>query len=202
MKDIRTQMAPPRLLSEERRAIPDLEGQIDDIRASIQKTLGLFCEALTDYVKAWMLEAAKLIAVQQDAHTVKIGRKQIKKIKETLRDHAKALRPAIEKEFLSPRYKELPDASTGQVRHLLLRRFDKGIKELLDTMKPVIEPFGYRLDEHWMERAPRVELPPDLREQIAKIADAITEIKVLETKITYYQRQRGKELAAELWDSV
>ena len=79
-------------------------------------------------------------------------------------------------------------------------------------MNPILDRAGYARDDSWIEAEPAdgargryshaVELPPDLADQIGKVAEAITDMKVAEAKIAYYDRQRDKERAAEAWDNA
>lgn len=188
--------------------IPDLEERIAEYAERARDTLGIFRQALLVFAEVWMQDAAKAVAVNQDEHTVALGRQGIRDLKKTVREHAQGLASAIQQEFVPETYAELPGAGSGQVKRMIARRFDQGIRRILSTVYPLLAEHGYRRDDHWMEPDDSrpcpfgLELPPDLRDQIARIADALIEVKVCESKIAYYQRQRGKEIASALWDSA
>lgn len=198
-----------RLLEPGADKIPELEEKIAELRAAARSTLTVFRQAMLEFAETWMQDAAKQVAVTQDEHTVTLGRQGIRDLKRAVRDHARSLEPAIAKEFLPEVYAALDEAGTGQVKRVLGRRFDQGMRRILQTVYPLLLEHGYERDDHWIDDGESgkgfsvaIELQPDIRDHIRRIAEAIMEIKVCESKILYYKRQRSKEIATALWDSV
>ncbi len=190
--------------------VKELVEHIRELKAGIVSGLAVFREALKEFSGQWMREAAKRTAIAQNTRTLALGRGEIAKLKRAIEEHLGGLEPVIGEEFTLEKYGDAAPASSGQVSALVERRFERGIRTVLATLGPVLERAGYVRDEHWVDaeapegqrgRYPYVlELPPDLSDLISKVAEAITDVKVAEAKIAYFDKQRDKELAAELWD--
>ncbi|MFC1706474.1 hypothetical protein ACFL59_06565 [Planctomycetota bacterium] len=192
--------------------ITELEARIRMLTERIRATVWFFREALQSYAAEWMRKTAKAVAVSQYEHTLKIGRGKLHDAKERVEKHLQTLADRITEEFTIEEYGDAPDVSSGQVNAVISRRFEGGIRSLLATLTPILTKSGYRRDEHLVEGGPTagnragfpvvLDLPPDILEQIQKVADSITEIKIAESKILYFERHREKEVAADLWDDV
>lgn len=210
MTDLKAIKDPPRLLASDPDKIPELESQIAGYRADAEAALARFRDALPAFAGAWMREAAKAVAVAQDEHTVTLGREGIRRLKESIKVHARALPGPVAEQLAPEAYLDTGDASSGQVRRLIGRRFDQGIRRVLATVYPLLEEHGFQRDGHWMDPDPEaraaypvsLDLGADLQGHLASIIEALTQIKVCESKIVYYKRQRGRDIASELWDSV
>jgi len=207
---MKTQKKPPELMRPDAAKIPELEAQIQELEREADRSLALCRAAMVPFAETWMRDEAKAVAVQQDEHTVRLGRKGILEVKTAIHEHAEELRGPIEEEFTSERYARAADASSGQVRTLIARRFDLGFRRILATLYPLLERFGYKKDAQWGEPGTdsrpaypvSLDVPADIRDHIRRIIDALTQGKVCEAKIAYYKKLRGKEIASEIWDSV
>jgi len=190
--------------------IQDLETRIREFREKIRSTIWLFREVFESYAAAWIDRTAKAVAVGHHEHTLKLGQVKIKALKAALQDHKATLADRILKEFDIEQYAEAKGVSSGQVHAIISRRFEEGIRRILATIGKVLHDYGYVRDEHLADPdaaiAARVafpvilDLPPDLQELIQRVSDSITDIKVAESKILYFERQREKEVASDLWD--
>ena len=190
--------------------IQALGAKITELTGRVDREIGTLREALTQWAQVWMRDVAKKVAIAQNAVTLGLGRPRIGQLKREIDERAAAVPAAVAREFTVARYADVTSASSGQVSAVIERRFEDGIRRILQPLGPVLERAGYHRDEHWVEvepaegqrtRYPHVlELPPDLHDLIGRIAEAITDQKVAEAKITYYDKQRDKEIAAELWE--
>lgn len=191
--------------------IEDLGRRICELGQNTERELAAFRQELRDYAATWMRETARKVAVAQNAVTLSLGRAKIGALKRELDDRIVYLDDAIAKEFTIDRYAGVREASSGQVSAVIERRFEDGVRRILAQLGPILERAGYARDEHFVDvdapegqrtRHPlQLDLPSALEERISRIAEWITEQKVAEAKIAYYDKQRDKEIAAELWDN-
>jgi nucleoid-associated protein YgaU len=192
--------------------IDGLARRLADLEAQARRDLGTFRAALREFAGPWFRETAKRVAVSQAQATMALGRERIAATKRAIEERIQGLEAAIAKEFTPERYTATNGASSGQVAPLIERRFETGIRRVLSTLFPVLEAAGYARDEHWLEVEPPqepprgryrtpLELPPDIRDLIGKIVEALTEERVVEAKIEYFGKQREKETAARLWET-
>lgn len=176
-----------------------VEDHIATTRGAIRGGLEAFRAALHPFAADCLRDAAKRVAIAQNAHTLALGRGELSRLKGAIEEYAQDPLPrAIEQEFTVERYGEASGASSGQVATIIPRRFDDGIRKLLLGIGPILERFGFGKDDAALSA---LELPDDLKGLIAEVVDAITDIKVAEAKLQCFERQREKELAAELWES-
>jgi hypothetical protein len=193
-----------------RARVERLGARICELKAATERQAALFREALREFATHWLREAAKKVAVSQHAVTLGLGETRIAALKREIEERVRGLEDVIAREFAPARALDTQAASSGQVAALIHRRFEEGVRRVLAVLGPLLEKAGYARDEHWVEAEPAeggrprfagaLDLPPDLRELMEKIAEAITEQKVAEAKIAYYDKQSEKELAAELWE--
>jgi hypothetical protein len=191
--------------------VRELEDQIKIHRAALAETLGIFRKAFHDFAKQWMRDNAKRVAIAQNSHTLRLGREEIARLKQSIDDHGEKLRRAIDDEFTAERYGEAEAVSSGQVGQLVGRRFERGMRKVLSTLGPLLERAGYVRDENWIEPDPdsprarlapqSLDLPSELRGILGQVKDHLIDIKVAEAKISYFELQREKEKAAELWET-
>lgn len=191
--------------------VRELEAEIRELKARIVTGIAIFREALKEWSGQWMRENAKRVAISQNGRTLALGRGEIARLKRDIDAHIHTLEGPIDEEFTLERYGDAGSASSGQVHTVIERRFEAGIRKVLATLGPVLVRAGYAHDDHFVESEPpepgrtryphSLELPPDLRDHISKVSDAITDVKVTEAKIGYLDKQRDKQLAAELWEN-
>jgi hypothetical protein len=158
-----------------------------------------------------MRDAARRVAVSQSAVTLGLGRERIAGLKRAIEDRIAGLEAAIAREFVPERYATAEGASSGQVAPLLERRFEAGVRKVLATVYGTLEAHGYRREQPWLDGEAddatrgrlkaHVELPPDLRDLIGRVIESVTEECVVEAKISYFERQHEKEIAAQLWET-
>jgi hypothetical protein len=198
----------PNLLPQHIRALTE---RIREDRAGIITKLSILREGLKEFFPLWLRERARLVAVAQEDHTIRMGRDGIGKMKRMVEDHIKTFADAIDEEFSVENYGDA-DCSSGQVAGVMKRRFEHGMRTILSDANRIFRAAGYKKDDTFLEpelpdptgdrpSAP-LELPPDIEDLIQEIDDRIVDIKVLEAKIIYFDREREKVIAAELWDDV
>jgi hypothetical protein len=191
--------------------VRDFEERIKVHRAALAETLGIFRKVFHEFARGWIRDHAKRIAVAQNAHTLEMKRDEIARLKEAVEEHGASLRRAIDEEFTAARYGEAESVSSGQIGQLVRRRFEGGMRKVLATIGPVLERAGYVRDENWIEPDPdsprarfapqTIELPAELHRILGQVKDCLIDIKVAEAKISYFEQQREKEKAAELWET-
>jgi hypothetical protein len=178
--------------------------RICELKEATTRDLGVFRAALREFAAGWYRETAKRVAVGQSAVTLGLGRHRIHDLKAEIEARILGLEEAIDREFsVDSALEAARAASSGQVAPVIARRFEDGIRHVLAGLGATLEKYGYARDEHWLDGAHRrpLELPPDLRDRMDQIAEAIAEQKVAEAKIAYYDRQHDREIAADLWEN-
>ncbi len=203
----------PVVRSEPSTRLRDLGVRVCELDRDIEADLVLFRAGLAEFAAGWMREHARRIAVSQNQVTLKLGRKRVAELKGQIDDHIRIVPDLIESEFTLERYGQGIQGSSGQVSAVVARQFEQGVRRVLATVYPVLEDSGYARDEHFLDDepagasprprfAPPFELPPDLDDLVQRIADRVTDRKVVEAKIAAHEVQSHKVQAARLWDEA
>lgn len=194
--------------------LDDLGVRILEIDRDIEADLVLFRAGLAEFAGTWMRDNARRVAVSQNPVTLKLGRKRVSELKGQIDDHIRVAPDLIDREFTLERYGQGIQGSSGQVSAVVARGFEQGVRHILATVGPILEDAGYTRDEHFLDYeppggpgarprfAPAFELPPDLDDLVQRIADRVTDRKVIEAKIAAFEVQSHKAQAARLWDEA
>jgi hypothetical protein len=182
------------------KSFEELEKRVSASERRAERKLELFREGLKAYAARWAQDTAKQVAVSQNEHTLRMGRRGVHTLKQRIEELATTFPRRIDREF-THEYLQTGDVSSGQVPLLIDRKFQHGIRSLLGELFPLISRAGYQRDRHWFDAdSGSLELPADLRMLLDEMVEALAETKVCQAKMRYFDQQSRKQAAERLWD--
>lgn len=193
---------------DDREVSDDIEALQDRIEACSTRAAGLLellRQGLCAFAASWCRETAKLTAVNQNEHTLRLGRGRVRSLKHEIEALVDGLQARIERRFSVAHSLDTDGVSSGQVEPLLERRLRKDIYALLCPLMPLLVRAGYERDATWLDSETperNQELPADLNTLIDEIANALAEAKVCESKIVYVDQRHRKHAAERLWEGA